>query len=108
MTVQWRTLKSRIYRNIGGLTTGIWHDDYWNAPHRILEILREVCEKAEYEFDLGKSWYDKDDDNNPCRKTWRFQITNPKGKVRYGYMVASGCGSVKDPLERYDVIVSIL
>jgi hypothetical protein len=57
----------------------------------------------------GSGQYDKT--MPPQRKTWKFEIrfTNPKGKqnVMYGALVAAGAGSVKDPLDRYDITVNM-
>ena len=40
-------------------------------------------------------------------KEWNFTIwlDNSKGTKIYGHMIASGAGSVSDPLERYDLVV---
>jgi hypothetical protein len=47
----------------------------------------------------------------PVRKIWKFEVkfvnNRDKDDVLYGRITAAGAGSVEDPLERYDVTVTL-
>ena len=82
---------------------GLHRDSSWQPIHRIWKILADngiplTLTKAEYQKENGV----------PVSKTWTFEIpfVNERGRpmVVYGRVVASGAGSVKDPLEVYDVV----
>ena len=55
----------------------------------------------------GDDEYSKNESGIPSSKTWRFEIDfmNDKGRPTklFGIIVASGAGSVKDPLDKYDI-----
>jgi len=104
---KWQKVKTKIYSNIGNITSGIYSDDYWKAPHTLIKIIGNVCEAYDYELDIVSSRYEKNSEDNPIRKIWIMKITDPNGKERLFRMVAHGAGSVNDPLDRYDVTVGI-
>ena len=83
-------------------TKGIFRDNSWQPIHKTFKELARhsieyVIQKAEYLKEHGI----------PTSKVWSFEIEffNEKGRktTLYGRIVASGAGSVKDPLDRYDV-----
>jgi len=82
---------------------GFFNDQYWAPVQRIWKAL----DKAGVHHMLEKTWYDKDANGNPSSKTWAFVVewTDAKGKPQkaHGRVVASGGGSVQEPLDRYDV-----
>lgn len=82
---------------------GFFSDQFWAPVQRIWKAL----DKRGIQHTLEKTWYDKDDSGNPSTKTWLFKVEwkDAKGKpqVAHGRVVASGGGSVSDPLSRYDV-----
>jgi len=82
---------------------GFFSDQYWAPVQRIWKEL----DKMGIDHALGKTWYDKDNQGNPSTKTWAFTVqwTDAKGKAQtaHGRVIASGAGSVNDPLEKYDV-----
>lgn len=84
---------------------GILYDDYWRGPKQVWKAL----DAAAFDWELTDNFYDKED-GMPVRKTWKFEIhfKNEKGRdtTIYGTLVAAGAGSVDDPLESYDVIVT--
>ena len=105
--LSWTNLKNKIYRNTGNITTRIYSDEYWKAPTKLIVNIRKICLENKYIFDVMATNYDKDENGNPCRKTWLIKITDPNGKERFGRIVASGAGNRTDLLSRYDVILMI-
>ena len=102
----WKTMKSRIYRATGNLTSGIYDDEYWKIPHALLKIIENVCEANGYALDMRNARYEEEN-GVPVRKIWNLCIIAPNGKERFSRMVAHGAGTVKDPLSRYDVTLGI-
>ena len=47
----------------------------------------------------------------PVRKIWTFEVkfvnNRDKDDILYGRITAAGAGSVEDPLDRYDVTVTL-
>jgi hypothetical protein len=84
-------------------THGFFSDDYW-LP--VKNIFKDMVE-AGIEGVVTKTEYIKNEAGVPIRKEWKFEIEfiNNTGKqtVLYGNITASGAGSEKDPLDRYDV-----
>jgi hypothetical protein len=82
---------------------GIFSDAYWKPVHDI----RKAMEKANIPWIITKTEYSKDDQGRPNSKTWKVEVPymGPRGKkvILHGQIVASGAGSVEDPLDKYDV-----
>ena len=97
---------------------GFFKDDSWRPVHAIFKALRDASvpysiESAEYgvskgyqETFQGEKWKNQKD-----FKEWKFEIefSNKKGRNTklYGRIMASGAGSVSDPLERYDIVAIV-
>lgn len=83
--------------------SGFFHDSSWAPVQRIWKALTDKG----IDWELEKNWYDKDERGNPSTKTWTFRITwkdkAGRPQVGHGRVVASGGGSVDEPLDRYDV-----
>ena len=83
---------------------GIFRDDHWAPIQRLWDTLTDVG--VEWVVDTAE--YDTDARGNPAEKTWRFTVDylNEHGKPAhlYGRCVASGAGSVDEPLSAYDVV----
>lgn len=83
---------------------GVFRDASWRPIRTVLDTL------ADHGVFLSNSenFYSKDDQGRPNAKTWKFEVEwlGPKGRpvTGYGMIVASGAGSVNDPLEAYDVV----
>lgn len=97
----------RLYKLVGRTTNGFFDDEYWMPVNKVFKLFSE----AGVNYTIDKTEYRKNREGVPESKVWKISIdfTNPKGqtKVIYGYIVASGAGSVDDPLDRYDVSLSI-
>jgi len=103
-------LKTQIYKAIAPITKQFYSDDSWQGVSQVWKAFDNLgLDWNMTEAYYGSGQYDKT--MPPQRKTWKFEIrfTNPKGKqnVMYGALVAAGAGSVKDPLDRYDITVNI-
>ena len=86
-------------------TRGFFRDDFWKPVHAIWRELEKngipvVLQSAEYQHDGSGQM--------PTSKTWKFTVDflNERGRptTLHGVVVASGAGSVEDPLDRYDVV----
>jgi hypothetical protein len=100
-----QSLKNKIYKAISPHTKGFFSDQSWESIRKIWGILDSMG--------LDWSMTDAKYDGNvpPQSKTWKFEInfTNNRGRPDklYGNVIASGSGTVADPLERYDITVII-
>jgi len=85
-------------------TKGFFRDEYWKPVQQTWDEL----EKHNVVAVVTSAEYDKDERGNPSSKTWKFEIrfVNDKGRdtTLHGVMVASGAGTVADPLSRYDLV----
>lgn len=96
-----RTQRIRyLYKLIGNVADGMFREQYWAPIRKIFKIL----EKNDVEFGITSSEYQKDDEGFPVRKVWKLELPW-EGKTIYGQITAAGAGSVKDPLDVYDVTV---
>jgi hypothetical protein len=103
-----RTGLRRINAVIAGARlNGIFRDNNWTP---VQKLWREF-EQAGIPVNLVSANYTKDDQGNPNSKVWKFTVEwdGPTGQhiVTYGQVVASGAGSVRDPLDAYDVVAYV-
>jgi hypothetical protein len=84
-------------------TRGLFKDDYWRPITKTFKLLAA----HEIDYEIKNTEYTKDANGNPDSKRWSIEIgfTNNNGRdtTLYGTIVASGAGTVSDPLSRYDV-----
>jgi len=98
-----RTIRNLIYK----YTKGIFSDTDWSNVNKIFAELNAnnipyVIKSADYRHnDAGVS----------VAKVWKFEIEflNDRGRpsILYGYVTASGSGSVQDPLSKYDIVAIV-
>jgi len=95
-----------IYKKMGRLGSKIYKDDYWLAVKEFWTLLDNM--NAPYMMRGSKYMKDKDT-GLPTSKIWEFRITisDKQGKTKTidGEVTAHGAGSVKDPLDKYDITV---
>jgi hypothetical protein len=88
-------------------TKGYFRDEAWNPIRKTFKEL----DRHNVNYKVLDSKYRKNEDGNLVSKRWLFEVnfTNDKGRDTKlsGTMVASGGGSVADPLDRYDVVAYI-
>lgn len=86
---------------------GVFRDANWEPINRLWHTL----DAAGIPVVRGKSYYGKDDRGTPASKTWEFTVewAGPNGKplTAYGRVIASGAGSVDEPLDTYDVVAYV-
>lgn len=82
---------------------GFYRDDSWQGIRKVWKLF----DSMDIDWDIMDSKYEKED-NIPVRKRWTIEIRfmDNKGKQKKigGTVVASGAGSVEDPLDRYDIL----
>ena len=85
-------------------TRGFFSDQSWEPINAIWKDFQDEG----IDYTLEKASYTQDADGTPTHKTWRFTVSFKNQALLpntlYGTITASGAGSVKDPLSRYDVI----
>lgn len=104
-----KTLINQIHTKIGPMSKGIFSDTDWGAVRRVWEEIKAMG------LDLTVMDNAYQHDNNPVpnpmptSKTWTFIIkfVNQKGNpdTIHGRLVASGAGTVAEPMSRYDITV---
>jgi hypothetical protein len=99
-----QTMKNRINKVLHSSTKGIHRDDSWIPVHDAFRAL----ESSGYPVIIVGTSYRTDENGNPCQKRWNFTVPHPDGgKPFSGIVVASGCGTVADPLSQYDVVAYV-
>lgn len=111
-----RILKSSVYdgekkknvvksinKNIREVTKGFYSDEDWSPINKVWKFFKDM--DTDYKIiDSNYEW----ENNKMVRKIWKFEVyfENENGKYTtlYGNIVASGAGSVKNPMDRYDVV----
>jgi hypothetical protein len=101
-----RFLAKVLYPLVGGL----YRDDYWQGPKKVWDFLGA----SDIDYVIVGSQYhkDRDDPQGPDRvKTWVIELpfVDAKGKAQKitGTLTAHGAGSVKAPLDAYDMTLSV-
>ncbi len=107
MARNWAGIKRDLYNHIHPWTINSWDDDYWFAVNQIFDQLTKMEASADDEgnhfyWEIESTRYDKDENDNPCRKRWFLRLIL-NGKEKFGTVTAAGCGTVQEPLSRYDV-----
>lgn len=94
-----------IYKKTTPHTKGIYRDQDW----RYINKIWNEFDKMNLDWHIVEAKYGKNNDGMPVRKEWKFEINyiDQKGKDKKigGMVTAHGAGSVKDPLDRYDVTI---
>ena len=99
--------KTYINKLMDKYSKGFFSDEFWSPIQNIYKALSE--DNIDYAID--KAEYTKDDMGVPIAKRWNFTVSfiNDKGKEQKltGLIVASGAGSVEEPLDKYDVVAYV-
>jgi hypothetical protein len=96
--------KRYVNRILSEHTKGFFHDQSWEGVHRVWKALDDNG----IDWTMTGNEYQKDSPSGiPTRKQWKFEVhfvnNNGRPVTLYGVLVASGAGSVEDPLEKYDL-----
>lgn len=87
----------------------LYKDDYWQGPQAIWKTFDTL--KINWHVTKSEYYHDRDAKSAtmPIGKKWEFSVfmRDKKGKeqVLKGNLTAAGAGSVKDPLDRYDLVL---
>ena len=92
------TWKNRINKVLAANTKGSHSDQYWEGVKAVWEALAA----AGVSVTILEAKYREDESGTPCEKKWTFQA-EVEGFTFTGVLTAHGAGSVKDPLDRYDI-----
>lgn len=103
-----RSAANWIYKNVVANTlSGIFKDDSWQPVHAFFKKL----EQQNITVSMEGADYQHNAQGQPSSKQWKFTIpfVNKRGTEDklHGTITAHGAGSVKDPLDRYDVTAII-
>jgi len=107
--------KNWVHGKVDKYTKGFFSDEYWKPIQTIFKEfdaqgLNWVPTGAKYEEEV-KTLADGSRHSVPVRKTWTFEISfvnnRDKGDVLYGRIVAAGSGPIENPLDRYDVTLTL-
>jgi len=99
--------KNLVNKLLAKYTNGIFRDTSWKP----LGDIRRAFEQANIPLIISGGTYGHNDEGTPTNKSWHLEVPfiNQGGKPTWliGTCVASGAGSVKDPLERYDLVAYV-
>ena len=104
-------VRSQIVRKINsqicGLSKGFYTDDYWAGVQYIQNSFKELEKLLNVDIILNNSKYENYEDIMPTSKRWVYLVDSKERKFKNQIMIviiASGAGTVSDPLSKYDVI----
>ena len=104
MATSRQTIKNRINATLRDSSKGIFKDESWKG---VIDVWQALREKG-FEPEVMGSEYQQDEKGNLISKTWKFQIiVEGYNKPFFGVLVAAGCGTVADPLAKYDIAVYV-
>jgi hypothetical protein len=103
--------KRYVNKILGEHSKGIFSDQSWEGINKIWKALDDNG----IVYTMTGAEYQKDNQSGmPVRKQWKFEVEfwNEKGErgrmvKLYGVVIASGAGTVEDPLSRYDIIAYV-
>ena len=93
-------LIKKINKRICGLAPGFFSDNFW-AGERIVSKELHCIEGVN--VTLNNTQYQNDDKGTPIAKRWIYDVTDGQ-KSCYVIIIASGAGTVTEPLSRYDIV----
>jgi len=89
----------QVNKKISGLAKGLFTDEYWQG----VNIITDALEEMNLDFTLYHNTYIHADDGTPIGKRWYYESLVTKKPILV-VIIASGAGTVKDPLSKYDII----
>ncbi len=105
-----RVLVSKLHKDMASKTRGFFSDSGWQNVNKAFKVFDDL--KLDWnttEVFYGNHKHDRT--MPPERKRWNFEIrfTNRRGNrdTIYGVLTAAGAGKASDPLERYDITVTM-
>jgi len=99
-----------LSKGILSLIGGLYRDEFWSGPKKVWDYLGN----SDIDYTVNNSQYRKDRDNPlgpDTSKEWYIEFpfvdANGKERVIKGILTAHGAGTVKSPLDAYDMTASI-
>ena len=98
-----QTIKNRIYSKINklGLTSHIYHDNYWQGVNAIMSAINSVDGVIESYYSTNNGGYRQNSDGVQW-KEYLVTIDTEQGEIKGG-LNAHAAGIAEDPFSRYDV-----
>lgn len=98
-----QTIKNRIYSKINklGLTSHIYHDNYWLGVTEIMNAINSVDGVIESYYSTNNGGYRQNSDGVQW-KEYLVTIDTEQGEIK-GVLNAHASGIAEDPFSRYDV-----
>ena len=98
-----QTIKNRIYSKINklGLTSHIYHDNYWLGVTEIMNAINSVDGVIESYYSTNNGGYRQNSDGVQW-KEYLVTIDTEQGEIKGG-LNAHASGVAEDPFSRYDV-----
>ena len=98
-----QTIKNRIYSKINklGLTSHIYHDNYWLGVNEIMNAINSVDGVIESYYSTNNGGYRQNSDGVQW-KEYLVTIDTEQGEIK-GVLNAHASGIAEDPFSRYDV-----
>ena len=93
-------LVKKINKAICGKAPGFFKDDCWHGKQIVEDALFAI---PGTEIKSWDSQYRQDEAGTPIGKTWNYTLSDGQHLV-YVIVIASGAGTVTDPLSKYDII----
>jgi hypothetical protein len=97
--------RNKINKAICDTAKGIYSDDCWYGKSLVVDALDNVCNELNLTYDVFDSEYHWEKGQMVSKKWW-FKVYDDKHES-FGVIICSGCGTVKNPLEKYDVIAYV-
>ena len=106
-----------IHKQVDPIVKGFFKDEYWKPIHDVwkkmeaMDLDVDIIGTEYYKTDAGMTGKYKSMGGVPAGKIWTFEINfinnrQKKNKIR-GRITAAGAGSVQDPLDKYDVTITM-
>ena len=92
-----------INKKITGIANGFFNDDFWHGHNIIVNAIKELEQEYKLDFYLASANYFHSDEGIPIGKKWIHQYDFKKIPIVIT-IIASGAGTVKDPLSVYDIV----
>ena len=96
-----KTVARYLYKLIERKLRGVFNDNYWKPIHDAFDIIRDTG--VDLEVEVKNGGYSLDGTSKRWDITVEWENFEEKKFVLHGIVVASGAGSVDDPLSVYDV-----
>jgi len=96
------TIKNILNSLVSEEAKGFFNDDYWSGVTDVFDVIREVG--FDLETNVENGGYSPDRNSKRWKLVTKIKDTNGKEVKLYGVLVASACGTVDEPWNKYDIV----